>query len=118
MKIFLHRWEFDCPCCGENEVQDKLLEWGNSARVFAGIPFTINSGYRCTRHNAKVNGSPKSAHLGGWAMDIAAENSVYKFYIVRGLISAGFSRIGIYERFIHADLDPDKVQGVIWYGKN
>lgn len=34
------------------------------------VPFVINSGYRCRRHNARVGGSARSLHTYGLAVDI------------------------------------------------
>ena len=34
--------------------------------------------------------------------------------VIYGLIEAGFTRIGIHPKFVHADNDPKKVEGVIF----
>ena len=31
---------------------------------------------------------------------------------------AGFTRLGIYSRHIHADSDPDKAQDIVWFGES
>jgi hypothetical protein len=91
-----------------------LIEKLERARDVAEVPFKINSGYRCLRHNKAVGGKPRSAHLSGEAVDIAADDSYYRFRIIRGLLIAGFKRIGIAHTFIHADVDGDKGQQLIW----
>lgn len=40
--------------------------------VLKGAPILITSGYRCTRLNAAVGGSPNSAHMQGLAADFIA----------------------------------------------
>lgn len=85
------------------------------ARGMAGTSFKINSGYRCKKHNDSIAGaSPTSSHLKGVAVDIACTNSAKRYLILRGLINAGFSRIGIDRNFIHVDEDCEKDQNVIW----
>lgn len=95
-------------------MEDEVLERIDLARSIAGIPFVVNSGYRTIKHNRKVGGKEDSAHLGGWAVDIACENSRDRMLIVHSLILVGFTRIGIGKTFVHADLDPDKTQDVMW----
>ena len=78
-------------------------------RSHFGKPITINSAYRTTSHNKKVNGSPKSQHLFGMAADI----------VVRGVNPkdvAAFAEtllpntggIGIYKTFTHVDVRETK----------
>lgn len=87
----------------------------DEARKIAGIPFRINSGFRTIAHNKKINGSSNSSHLIGQAADIKITSSRNRFIILNALLQVGFTRIGIYENFIHVDNDPDKIQNVIWY---
>ena len=104
MTQYVKRSEFRCPCCGLCHVDDWVVNRFNEARSIAGVPFTINSGYRCERHNKAVGGIIDSAHMAGLAADLKAEDSGTRFRIVDGLLQAGFLRIGIYPTFIHADL--------------
>jgi uncharacterized protein YcbK (DUF882 family) len=85
-----------------------------TARNLAGIPFRINSGYRCRRHNRAVDGSRNSSHLTGLAADIRVESSRERFLIVSALKAAGFTRIGIGDTFIHADMDGKKTGKLMW----
>lgn len=109
--------EMDCKCgCGHNNVGDDFLYRLNMARELAGVPFVINSGCRCEKHNKKVGGSLTSAHLAGLAADIKCPDSHTRYQIIIGLIGAGFRRMGIGKNFIHVDdaaceIKPDKV---IW----
>lgn len=116
MKYFT-KDEFKCHCCGKNEIKDELIEKLDNARDIAGIPFYIVSGYRCEKHNKEVGGVPNSAHTRGYAADIRATSSRERFIIMKALIEVGFNRIGCYENFIHADIDPEKINNVIWRHK-
>ncbi|MDI6796112.1 MAG: D-Ala-D-Ala carboxypeptidase family metallohydrolase [Desulfatibacillaceae bacterium] len=108
--------EFACKCgkC-QNFIRPELVAVLDRARDLAGVPFAINSGFRCPAHNAAVGGAPASSHLKGLAADIATgSNFERRFRILYGLLGAGFDRIGIATGFIHADIDPDKAKSVVW----
>ena len=106
--------EFACPGCGENEISTKLIDMLEVARATSLIPFHINSGYRCRKHNKKVGGNRLSAHKKGLAADIRAKTSKDRYRIINGLIDAGFTRIGIAKTFIHVDIDSSKPQCIIY----
>lgn len=106
--------DFNCPCCKENHMDMEFLEMLETARVFADTPFIINSAWRCEKHNKKAGGKPESSHLTGRAVDIKADTSRKRFWVLYGLINAGFTRIGIGKTFIHADTDHNKDQEVAW----
>jgi len=106
--------EFKCPCCGQVIIKRELLNLLDKARDIAGIPFKINSGYRCEKHNKEVGGKPNSSHLQGYAADISATTSRHRYLIVNALLKAGASRIGIAENFVHVDCDISKPKNVIW----
>ena len=106
--------EFKCPCCGENKTDPKLIDMLDKARELAGVPFIINSGYRCEKHNKEVGGKSNSAHLKGKACDIACADGFSRFAIVNALLKTGFVRIGIAKTFIHVDIDDEKNLMVMW----
>lgn len=108
--------EFDSPDIGSGGemMQESTLNMLDDARGIAGIPFKINSGYRTPEHNKKVGGTSNSAHLDGYAVDIACSDSRSRWIIVEALIMAGFNRIGIADTFIHVDNQPSKPSDVIW----
>lgn len=106
--------ELRCPCCNELSFSADMLEKLNKARRIAGIPFVINSGYRCFKHNQEVGGKETSAHLAGLAVDIECTNSRARMLILSSLISMGFTRVGIGSNFIHVDDDPSKDPKVAW----
>ena len=116
VKSHFGKHEFQCRCCGREEMDADFLFRLALARAEAGVPFIINSGWRCVVHNRDpiVGGSADSSHKTGYAADIKAGDSVTRFKIIRALLMAGFKRIGIRKDFIHVDSDPDKPQGVVW----
>jgi uncharacterized protein YcbK (DUF882 family) len=110
--------EFRCPCCGRGseEMDRNTVTDVDAAREDAGIPFVITSAYRCPDHNAEVGGVSSSAHVRGYAVDIACEGSRSRHKIVAALQRRGFNRFGIAGDFVHvdADKDPDKSANVMW----
>jgi uncharacterized protein YcbK (DUF882 family) len=83
------------------------------AREFAQVPFKVNSAYRSVTHNDKVGGVKGSAHTFGYAIDTSTRGQDEKV-IIRALLKAGFTRIGVYNTFIHADTDPNKSKIAVW----
>lgn len=103
------REELKCPCCGKIQIDQSFINMLEEARIFAGVPFVINSGYRCHKHNTKV-GSETNNHPSGAAADILCANGPTRRKILKGLVFAGFERIGIGRTYIHAD-NMDKLAG-------
>jgi len=87
----------------------------DQARELAGVPFKITSGFRTVQHNAEVGGAEGSSHTLGVAADILADTNEKRFKILKGMLDAGFTRLGIYKTHIHCDVDTAKPQGVCWY---
>lgn len=110
--------EFECRCgeCerGYQDMQPGLLDRLEVARKCAEVPFVVTSAVRCANWNHKVGGVDSSAHIDGWAVDIAATDGMRRWRIVRAFQAAGINRIGIASNFIHADCDPRKPANVIW----
>ena len=107
--------EIECPCgCGLNNSNPILIEILNTAREYTEIPFKINRCCSCKKHNKEVGGSETSSHLIGLAVDLDAHGSRKRFIIVDALLKAGFNRIGIGKTFIHADIDENKDEEVVW----
>ena len=103
-----------CKCgCGKS-TDINFLEQIDKARAIADVPFVVNSGARCYDQNTAVGGSLTSSHMKGIAIDIKCTNSICRYKILKGLIAAGFNRIGIAKTFIHVDSDPNKASNVIW----
>tara|TARA_A100001201_G_scaffold83_1_gene265 strand:+ start:381 stop:758 length:378 start_codon:yes stop_codon:yes gene_type:complete len=109
--------EFDSPDePGSGKKMNYIfLEKLDYARGNAGVPFKINSGYRTQNYNDNVLGARVgSSHKKGLAVDIHCIGSRDRFIIINALLSVGINRIGIGKTFLHADVDNDKDQHVIW----
>jgi uncharacterized protein YcbK (DUF882 family) len=108
--------EFDSPDLkGSGKKMRKVfIEKLEYARINAGVPFKITSGYRSKAYNKKVGGVKDSAHRKFCACDISVTTSAKRFKIIYGLILAGFKRIGIGKNFIHCDTSKIKSQKVAW----
>ena len=119
--------EFTCPCgCFDDRMSMNVIYRLEVARQLLGRAISISSGVRCPKHNEIVGGSPASSHLVMFrddvlcacAIDIKIEHARDAFDTIRALLSVGFTRIGLRSkgdrRFIHADLDYEKAQNVMW----
>ena len=110
--------EFACKCCHKGNIENRLREKLEAARILAGVPFIINSGFRCAKNQADLIArglsEPTSSHPKGLAVDIKADNSQPRWLIINALIKAHFRRIGLARTFIHTDIDEDKTQDVLW----
>lgn len=99
--------ELMCPCCGKILLSDlfyrhmKLLE---IVRREVGFPITINSGFRCEKHNRRVGGAKRSMHL-LFATDIRPSDAdPDKLDILDEVSKEFFTGCGRYGTFIHRDL--------------
>ncbi len=104
--------ELTCKCgCGSCNMDESFMLKLDFAREIAEIPFVVTSGYRCAAHNKAV-GSKTENHTSGRAADIYCIDDMYRERIVKALINADFSRIGLGSNFIHVDSMPRR--GAIW----
>lgn len=115
---FFREEEFFCPCrkCQQKPMNSTLIEKLERARAIAGIPFHINSGYRCLDHNRSVGSKDSSSHVKAMAADISTTTDNSRFSIMSALLAAGFKRIGVNmdKNFIHVDVDESKTQNIIF----
>jgi len=113
--------EFDSPDepgSGEN-MKDEFVELLNDARQIAQVSFRITSGYRTQAHHDDLGRrgyktAKRSAHLEGYAADIACNDSAKRWLIINSLLLVGFNRIGIGATFIHVDNSPNKKPNCVW----
>ena len=99
-------------------LQESTCQKLSVARGIAQTPFIITSGLRSEAENSSLPESVKdSAHLTGNAVDLLCPDSSIRFFILKGLIQAGFTRIGIYSAHIHADDSTKLPPYVCWYVK-
>lgn len=108
--------EFSCPCCSRNNISPELVDRLDYSRSIAGVPFRINSGFRCKQYNRKIGGKPRSAHIDGFAVDIKCSTGALKSTIVASLFAGGIKRVGIYKTFIHADVSKKLPYPMLWTG--
>lgn len=93
----------------DSTLVERLVE----ARHLARTPFVL------TETVAKGGShAANTAHARGLAVDIRAHDSVTRFKIVKALLDAGFVRVGVYDRHVHADVDASLPQGVLWWGES
>ena len=98
--------EFTCKCgCSLNNMNVEVVYMLDTARKFANIPFKINCGCRCEKHNKDVGGVEDSAHIKGLAVDISTRDDKSRFIIISALLKVGFSRVLLYDTFVHCDMD-------------
>lgn len=96
-------------------LKPELVKMLDEARGIAGVPFKITSGFRTKEQNDKLKGSVEdSAHMTGEAVDISCPDSKVRFKMIKALLVAGFTRIGIGKDFLHIDIDKTKPQDCIW----
>lgn len=113
--------EFSCKgkgCCSTVKIDPKLAEYLQQIRDHFKKPVTINSGYRCTKHNQAVGGSSNSYHTKGQAADIVV-SGVKPAEVAKYAESIGINGIGLYEtskdgHFVHIDTRTTKS---FWYGQ-
>jgi hypothetical protein len=97
-------------------LQDSTCQKLSIARGKANVPFIITCGLRTVAQNAALAESVSdSAHLTGNGVDLACSDSPTRFSMVKGLLDAGFTRIGVYSAHIHADDSPTLPPNVMWY---
>lgn len=109
------RWRYFTEAEVEG-LQPEFVDRLDNARLFSGVPYIITSGLRTAEQNQKADGVSDSSHLRGLAVDLSAPDSRTRFLMVHGLLAAGFRRIGIYDKHIHADVDETLDQDVAWVG--
>jgi len=104
------RVELDCRCgCTTPQgVQHNLFVLAGQLELLRNLtgPLTVNSGYRCPRHNAAVGGEKLSQHLHGLAADITSSTRSMPFIksCAEELPRFAAGGIGIYKTWVHVDL--------------
>ena len=106
--------DFACKCCGANAISIMFVKKLDDARELAGIPFAINSGWRCKAWNKHEKGRPTSSHLIGLAADIRCLSDSDRYIMEEALRTVGLTRFGMGKNFLHVDDDQDKPQKRIW----
>ena len=98
-----------------DKMQPVLLLKLDNTRHFAGVPIYISDSFR--------EGDTRS-HGKGFAVDVTDDSNsdgvsgAWVWRVVTSAIRAGFNRIGIYDKHVHLDCDPDLPPEVMWGGKS
>lgn len=103
------------PSCKISDMQWWFIDKLDDARRIANVPFVINSAYRSLYWEKKRGRSGYSSHTKGIAVDIKCRDGFERIKIMKGLMAVGFTRIGIYDGFIHIDADDSK-NNSLWLG--
>jgi hypothetical protein len=97
-------------------LQDSTCQKLSIARGMAQVPFVITCGLRTVAENAALPESvPDSSHLTGNGVDLACSDSQTRYAMIKGLLGAGFNRIGVYSAHLHADDSPTLSPNVVWW---
>lgn len=112
--------EFECRCGCEmpKEVLNNVQKLANQLQIIrnkVNVPITINSAYRCPKHNSIIGGAKSSQHLQGKASDIVIEGysnddvaDLIEELIASGDILQG--GLGRYNSFTHYDIRKTKAR--------
>jgi uncharacterized protein YcbK (DUF882 family) len=103
-------YEFESPDTGEVMVDPELIERLQKLRELAGVPISINSGYRTKEHNAKVGGVDNSQHRLGKAADLHKPRNFTIEQFASLAEKVGFNAVGKYNTFIHVDVRGSKAR--------
>lgn len=108
------RNEFACKCgCGFDQIDPYLVNGLEHSRKSTGLPYQINAGCRCPKHNTEVGGKPNSAHLRGLAADISCLDGHSRYIMLNDLLRR-FKRIEVGSTWLHVDIDLSLPQEVIF----
>lgn len=101
------------------KIDDKLIEYLQTARSFFGTAIYITSAYRTSSYNKKVGGASKSYHTQGRAVDHHAKHKINLYDLARLYEIMGCKGIIIYpnSNFVHIDTRTGKYFAID-YGKN
>lgn len=117
---------FKCKCCGKGTISQslyaKITMLENWIRGF--IPhfnLTIDSGYRCPKHNSEVGGVWDSEHTDSTirkgiseAVDVDCPDNHIRYLLIIGGYLAGIRRFEDASTWIHLGNDATKPQNVIF----
>jgi len=100
--------ELACPCCGQCEMSPVFMDRLQVLRDLYAKPITVVSGYRCSKHNSEVRGSPKSDHLRGEAADLRVNGITSgELYRLRELaFKLEFNGVGFGRNQFHLGIRP------------
>lgn len=89
--------EFACACCGKLDILWEVWWVCQMIRIRFRAPVVVRSGYRCSKRNSEVAGSPHSDHLYGWAADVSVVGELSSEVARYAATLLEVKRVGIYE---------------------
>ena len=102
--------EFACKHCGENEIDQRVINMAQVIRDEVGVPIRVNSGYRCKTHNATVSKVQNSKHIFGQAADLSCSIgaldlylAIHKLYVLGKLPDLDYCIFYPFKNFCHID---------------
>jgi peptidoglycan hydrolase-like protein with peptidoglycan-binding domain len=108
---FFSKTEFKCKCGGRYcdgypaEIDLTMVKYADEIRRRIGKPLGVNSGLRCSQHNANEGGVSNSQHLYGNAVDLGcpAGTTPAQMATIAEAVMGNTGGIGIYSWGIHID---------------
>lgn len=104
-----------CPCCGACDMNEDFMLKMDQAREIAGIPFKINSGFRCSRWNARLTKGKRSTgrHTHGEALDLDINNAEDRAAVVNACVKSGLVSFELAKSYMHVDAAPTPWIGLL-----
>ena len=99
MGEFRCRWCSGLPPDAQENIRALVEAVLDPARERYGGPVTVNSGYRCAKHNREVGGVSASQHLRGEAADVMCADNRRLAKIIAEL--GKFDQMILYPSFVH-----------------
>ena len=74
--------EFACRCgCALNFIDQRVIDMAQVIRDAVAVPVHVNSGCRCSEHNAAVGGGKGSFHTKGLAADLSCSRGAMALFL-------------------------------------
>lgn len=110
--------EFFCPCCKYALIDLEMIVVVQKIREFLAKTVTVNSGWRCPKHNEAIGGAEFSVHLRGGAADLTWSTAKrdLKSEVFRNIIRKipGIKGIGWGKTFLHIDVWMERTGLIEW----
>ncbi|GAH53421.1 unnamed protein product [marine sediment metagenome] len=112
--------DFGCKCgCKKNGFSENFFDAVYFVEEILPFKPKWTSGFRCTKHNKKVGGSPTSSHPKGVAVDGIYSTPTELGFLIKAIVTVCIIknlplRIGIYNGRIHWDIDITKTNPCTW----
>lgn len=108
--------EYACRCgCGENRIDQSLIDADDKFRVALQVPVYISRGVSCFKHNIKEGGAKGSKHL---PICLASDKNIFDFddeFLFTNAVNY-YNAVGLYLRphNIHSDM---RETNLYWFRK-